>query len=148
MSGFAPSKCEVSGFEPSKYAKCDEYDDSGSDFEGSPPDVDKVYLRQEAYDTDSSSGSESDEEKTADVQGDSIAAVRLAKYEQCVRDYKVDVRKDRRRTSCSEGLKPDTSHFEGAKPDISHFEGAKPDISHFAARTLRRQTLSESVWRR
>ena len=49
------------------------------------------------------------------------------------------------------GPKPDISHFahfEGAKPDTSHFEGAKPDISHFAARTLRRQTLSESVWRR
>ena len=47
-----------------------------------------------------------------------------------------------------EGSKPDISHFAYAKLDTSHFEGAKPDISHFAARTLRRQTLSESVWRR
>ena len=58
----------------------------------------------------------------------------------------------------------DISHFafRDAKPDISHFAhfaGAKPDTSQFrrfetghfagfAPRTLRRQTLSESVWRR
>ena len=37
-------------------------------------------------------------------------------------------------------------------PDISHFEGAEPDTSHFAvgqvSDCIRRQTLSESVWRR
>jgi hypothetical protein len=41
----------------------------------------------------SQSGSESESEEAADAQGDSIAAVRLAKYEQSIRDYKVDVNK-------------------------------------------------------
>ena len=43
--------------------------------------------------SDSPSGSESDQEETEDAQGDSIAAVRLAKYERSIRDYKVDVNK-------------------------------------------------------
>ncbi|MDA8539175.1 hypothetical protein N9K47_00355 [bacterium] len=41
--------------------------------------------------SDSPSGSESDQEETADAQGDSIAAVRLAKYEQSICNFKVDV---------------------------------------------------------
>ena len=45
-----------------------------------------------------------------------------------------------------EGSKSDISHFAYAKSDTSYFEGAKSDTSHFAPRTLRRQTLSESVW--
>jgi hypothetical protein len=45
----------------------------------------------DASDSASQSGSESEE--AADAQGDSIAAVRLAKYERSICDYKVDVNK-------------------------------------------------------
>eukprot|EP00918_Siedleckia_nematoides_P039783 GHVU01086467.1.p2 GENE.GHVU01086467.1~~GHVU01086467.1.p2 ORF type:complete len:245 (-),score=56.28 GHVU01086467.1:1219-1953(-) len=43
--------------------------------------------------SDSASQSGSESEEAAGAQGDSIAAVRLAKYEQSIRDYKVDVNK-------------------------------------------------------
>ena len=54
-------------------------------------DGDNEVSFDDASDSASQSGSESEEATGA--QGDSIAAVRLAKYEQSVRDYKVDVNK-------------------------------------------------------